>query len=176
MRGETLYPLNELRLRYPDAYESERRKYVGREALLGMQIPLLALRWNDALHLAPIHPSRLAAAWRSAGLWSDVWDGEFFEIPLDRIAGYRCAWFAAGALAVEAAQAADDVAWFRADAYHGLTEPPAAYHEHLRQRRLEGRRPRPFAHIPHVLVPGSIDVASVTVVRANEPATAEGEG
>jgi hypothetical protein len=171
MRGEVLYPLNRLRTAHPDLYDRAIAKYVGREALLEVRIPLLDVLWNDTVHLAPIHPSHLAGAWRAAGLWSDIWDREFFEIPLDRIDGHPCVWFASGAFPVDSSdqiqRSERDFTWFRSTAYRELAEVPVRHQEHLRQRSRAGRRPRPFAYIPHVLVAGLIDVAGLSVVRAD---------
>jgi hypothetical protein len=160
MRGDTLYPLNALRARHPDLYEDERRKYVGRELLLELRIPVLDVLWNAALHLTPIHPSRLAAVWRAAGLSSPAWQREFFEIPVGHIDAKRAVWFASGALPFE------DVTPFHPSRYRELTEAPAAHREYLRRCVGEGRSPRPFAYVPHVLVAAPVDVAGLALVRA----------
>jgi hypothetical protein len=160
MRGDTLYPLNALRSMHPDLYGEERRKYVGREELQELRIPVLDVLWNDALHLSPIQPSRLAALWRAAGLSSPAWNREFFEIPVDRIDAKRAVWFASGALPF------DDVTPFDPGRYRELTEPPPAYGEYLRRYLDEGRSPRPFAYVPHVLVAAPVDVAGLPLVRA----------
>jgi hypothetical protein len=161
MRGETLYPLNVLRTVDPELYAEERRKYAGREQLLELRIPVLDVLWNDALHLAPIHPYRLAAAWRAAGLSSPAWEREFFEIPVERIDAQRAVWFGKGALPFE------DVTPFDPIAYRELAQPPPTHLEYLRRYKDEGRRARPFAHLPHVLVAAPIDVAGLSLVRAD---------
>jgi hypothetical protein len=158
MRGETLYPLNLLPAEHPESYEHERRKYDGRETLLELRIPVLDVLWNEALHLSPIHPSHLAEAWRAAGLWSPAWERAFFEIPVERIDAQRAVWFASGALPL------DDVTRFDPTAYRELDEPPSTYRNYLRRYREEGRRPRPFAHLPHVLVAAPIEVAGLRAV------------
>jgi hypothetical protein len=175
MRGETLYPLNQLRAIHPDVYEHEKGKYGGREAVLEFRIPLLDLLWNDTLHLSPIHPRHLAAAWRSVGLWSPVWERDCFEIPVDRIAGHPCVWFASEAFWVNnsphedvpLSPPLDEFSPFDPSAYRQLAEPPASYHEYLRRQQERGRRPLQFPKIPHVLVAGPIDVAGLTLVRAD---------
>jgi hypothetical protein len=161
MRGHTLYPLNLLATEHPDLYEDERRKYDGREELLELRIPVLEVLWNDALHLAPIHPRRLAAAWRAEGLSAPAWDSEFFAIPADRIDASKAVWFERGALPL------DDVRPFDAGRYRELDAPPAGYREYLRDYRERGRRARPFAYVPHVLVAAPVDVAGLRLVRAD---------
>jgi hypothetical protein len=159
MRGEMLYPLNELRAVHPDLYEEERRKYAGREELLDLRIPILDVLWNDALHLSPIHPANLAAAWRAAGLSSPAWEREFYEIPIDRIDAKRAVWFARGALPL-------DVAPFDPGRYRELAEPPPAYRSYLLDYKERGRPARPFAYLPHVLVAAPVDVVGLGLVRA----------
>jgi len=174
MRGEMLYPLNLLRAIHPDLYEHQRGKYAGREALLELRIPILEVLWNDALHLSPLHPYHLAAAWRAAGLSSPAWECGFFKIPLERIDRHRCVWFANGEVAVNdtprtapLALPVSEITRFDPIAYEELVQPPASYHEYLRRMQERGRRPRPFAHIPHVLVAAPIDVAGLPQVRAD---------
>lgn len=165
-----LYPLNVLRARYPDLYERERGKYNGREALLNLRIPVLEVLWNDALHLSPVHPYRVAAAWRTLGLESPVWDGEFLEIPVARLRDRESVWFASGALPGDEASLSlpvDEVSRFDPDAYRELVRLPASYHDYLRRRQEEGRLPRPFAYLPHVLVAAPIDIAGLRLVRAD---------
>ena len=161
MRDETLYPLNLLRTAHPDLYEHELRKYVEREELLELRIPVLDVLWNDALHLSPIHPYHLAAVWRAAGLWSPAWEREFFEIPVERIDAQRAVWFATGVLPL------DDVTPFDTAAYEELKLPPPAYQRYLGHCKEQGRHARPFAYVPHVLVAVPIDVAGLRLVRAD---------
>lgn len=62
LEGDTLYPLNELKLHKPHIYQKAVQKYKGREVLLSRKIPLLDCLWNDVLHFSPIHPSKIFAA------------------------------------------------------------------------------------------------------------------
>lgn len=163
MRGETLYPLNHLRTAHPDVYEQECRKYAGREELLELRIPTLDVVWSDAVHLSPLHPRRLAAAWRAAGLWSPVWERDFFRIPVERIEVDRAVWFGSGVLPLA------DVVPFDPNAYRELEQPPPAYVDFLRRAGERVRPPRPFAHIPHVLVAAPVDVGDARTVRTDDP-------
>lgn len=174
MRGDVLYPLSVLKTRFPDLYELERAKYGGRELLFELRVPILEVLWNEALHLSPLHPSQLAAAWRAARLPSTAWDRDFFEIPVERIESSRAVWFATGALDEDdpgrdqhpPSLPVDQVTRFDPAAYRAIRHPPAKYLEYLNDRRERGRRPRPFAYLPHVLVAAPIDVRNLDVVRA----------
>ncbi len=177
MRGDVLYPLSVLHKKFPDLYEHERAKYAGREILLELWIPILQVLWTEALHLSPLHPYHLAAAWRAQELTSTTWDREFFEIPVERIDASRSVWFSSGVLIgneVERERGrpsipVDQVTRFDPSVYRGMERPPTRYLEYLQDQREHSRRPRPFAHVPHVLVAASVDVANVDVVRADQP-------
>jgi hypothetical protein len=178
MRGETLYPLHLLRSVHRDLYEVELAKYAGREVLLELRVPLLGGRWNDALQLCPLHPSRLARAWRDAGIASSVWDHDFFQIPLAALEGTPAVWFATGVVSVPdetdeqrpPSLPRAEVSWFDATRYRELDAPTPRHLEHLRERRELGGRARPFAFIPHVLVGAPLDTAGLELVRANDSA------
>ena len=173
MRGATLYPLNVLRTLHPDAYEHERGKYEGREGLLELRIPLLDVLWNDALHLSPFHPGRLAAAWRAAGLWSPAWDREFFAIPAARLAGHASVWFASGALRDTPQTGGPlslppgDISPFDPARHREPAEVPAAYVDYLQRAGERDRPSRPYAYLPHVLMAGALDVRDLAVVGAD---------
>jgi hypothetical protein len=175
LRGETLYPLNQLESLDPALYERERGKYKGREAVLEFRIPAIDLLWNDTLHLSIIHPYHLAAAWREVGLWTPIWERPFFQIPLERVAGYQCIWFASESFWVNnspdedvpLAPPLEEFKPFDPIAYEELREAPASYYDYLRRQLERGRRPLQFPKIPHVLVPGPVEVAGLALVRAD---------
>ena len=168
LRDETLYPLNDLQALHPDLYALEAAKYEGRELVRELRIPLLEVTWNDAVHLAPIHPYHLAASWGAAGLSSRMWEREFLAIPVGRIDARLAVWFAYSTDVVSPL-AEDEFIPFDADAYEELTKAPAAYAAYMHRLRESGRPGRHFGYVPHVLVAGPIDVSGLTCVRADEP-------
>jgi hypothetical protein len=68
MIGEVIYPLNQLAVIAPDAYELQRSKYLGREAVLDARISSAGLLFNDTVHCVPLHPYHLFAAREQLGL------------------------------------------------------------------------------------------------------------
>jgi hypothetical protein len=177
MRGETLYPLNRLKSIDLSLYERARARYKGREAVLEFRIPLIDVLWNDTLHLSTIHPYHLAAAWREVGLWTPFWERAFFRIPLDRIAAHQCIWFASESFWVNnspdedvpLAPPPEEFMLFQPAAFEEAEGAPASYYDYLRRQQRRGRPPLQFPKIPHVLVPGPIDTAGLTLVRADAP-------
>ncbi|MGW4791436.1 hypothetical protein ACWEPC_03330 [Nonomuraea sp. NPDC004297] len=66
--GDQLLPLAMLRDRYPDLHTRHVAKYTGREHRLGERVIPLECTWADVVFLAPLNPTVLFDAVRSAGL------------------------------------------------------------------------------------------------------------
>ena len=67
MKGDILYPLNQLKNVYPDIYLKEVEKYKGREEVMKQEVPYLNCLWNDVLHLSAVHPIEIDNALRKEG-------------------------------------------------------------------------------------------------------------
>ncbi|MEK6868495.1 MAG: hypothetical protein AABX98_06755 [Nanoarchaeota archaeon] len=65
--GTTLYPLSELRHVDPALFEKQKAKYDGRESLSEYGIEAFDCRWNDVIHLSPVHPKSIFTALKKAG-------------------------------------------------------------------------------------------------------------
>ncbi len=78
MRGDTLYPLNQLKDLYPDLYREEISKYEGRKEVMEQFIPKLNCKWNDVLHFTAIDPRVIKQALIVAG--GNPPEMRFFEI------------------------------------------------------------------------------------------------
>ncbi|MES2905955.1 MAG: hypothetical protein V4691_02850 [Pseudomonadota bacterium] len=64
VRGDILYPLNELKSVYSDLYKKEVGKYtrVPASTVMGWKVPKLGCLWNDVLHFSPVSPQKLKEA------------------------------------------------------------------------------------------------------------------
>jgi hypothetical protein len=185
MVGEIIYPLNQLASIAPDAYELQKSKYLGREAVLDARISETDLRFSDTVHCAPLHPHRLFTARDAHGFNAQAVNrgvgassGLFFEIPLDRIADHPVLWYRWETFWINGAPG-DDVAQvppleefepFDPGRYRELADIPDAHLSYLRRMKDLGKRPLLFVHIPHVLVAGPIDTQGLRVIRWDEPA------
>jgi hypothetical protein len=184
MVGEMLYPLNQLGQVSPDAYQLQKSKYRGREAVLDARITQAGLLFNDTLHCAPLHPYLLFAAREALGFdpprvspSGPYFSGRFFEIPLDRILIHPVLWYrwetlwinGAPGEEVPVAPPLDEFEAFNAERYRELAEVTTAHLTYLRRMKQEGKRPLLFVHIPHVLVAGPIDTSGLRVVRWDQP-------
>lgn len=72
LQGNILYPLNALKEKYPDIYEQQVSKYVGREHIIQQRIPILDCLWNDVLHFSAVNPKEIRRALIEAGDNTDI--------------------------------------------------------------------------------------------------------
>jgi hypothetical protein len=187
MAGEVLYPLNQLAAVAPEAYELQRSKYRGREAVLDAMIAGDGLRFNDTIHCAPLHPYRLFAGRAALGFdppraaprrhgHASRFTGLFFEIPLDRIDAHRVLWYRWETPWINGfpnedvplAPPLDEFEPFDRARYQLLPDVTEAHVAYLREMKAARKHPLLFVHIPHVLVAGSINTRGLPVIRWSE--------
>ncbi|NRA68299.1 MAG: hypothetical protein HRU19_27695 [Pseudobacteriovorax sp.] len=62
LEGSILYPLNQIKERFPEAYHDHYKKYQNRADLPKIQVPKTGLTWSDFLHFSPYDFRALKAA------------------------------------------------------------------------------------------------------------------
>ena len=163
VRGDTLHPLGELRVRFPDVYERAWRKYADREHVPSQPVPILGCRWMDVLHLTPVHPVELKEALEPLGL---EYPRRFYEVDPLLLDPDRTVIFA---------QPIDDprsnrfspAHWHRYDGelVRRHRELPQATKAYYRAQVAAGRRPLLFPGVAHVLYRGSLDSRRLPVLE-----------
>ena len=150
--GDKLYPLNELANHHREHYDKQVAKYKGRESLLERKILPLNCLWNDVLHFTAIPPRSVRSALEvlgfpypqtfyavdpvAAGFTKD--NSVIFTPPKD------CRPFDLNALPMCQAYPSETLAYFQ-------------------KMRDEGKRPLLYAHVPHFLFKGTLDVSAPNV-------------
>lgn len=163
LEGDFLYPLNVLARERPAVARAAAEKYVGREHLMDVVIPILDCRWNDVLHLSPLHPGKTKQALVAAGFQAR--DFRFFVIPPAAIPR--------GA-AVNFMNSKDtggrydfdpgDFTPFDPAAYRELEAVPGAQIRYFSEMRRHGERPLLWARTPHVFYRGNLDIRPLEVI------------
>lgn len=161
MAGTVLHPLNELRDVDPGAWARERAKYEGREQVLDLRVPLLDCLWNDVLHLSPVHPREIMEALEAAGHGPDR--RRFFEIDATALDPSRTVVFLNSTDREHRFDPAQ-WSWFAPSVVAELVRLPDSTRDYFAECARRGRRPLLFAHVPHVLFRGSLDVGGARVV------------
>lgn len=70
MRGQILYPLSQMKDKWPDLFEAHMRRYAGRPELSELRIPMLNCSWHDVIFFSAVHPQVMRNALREAKI---VW-------------------------------------------------------------------------------------------------------
>jgi hypothetical protein len=179
MADEILYPLNDLRAEAPEAYEAERAKYVGREAVLEACITEGGLLFLDTVHCAPVHPHHIFKARREAGIAppAAAQPARFFVIPLERILRHRVLWYrwitpwvnGYPEENVALTPPLDEFEPFDPERYEEFPNVPDRHRSYLRKMASANKPALTFVHIPHVLVAGPVDTSGLRVIQAQDP-------
>lgn len=150
LEGDILHPLNDLKEIYPEAHAREVGKYAGREHLLERIIPGTDWKWNDAIHLAAVHPAELARALREAGGSPPVF--ESFEIdPKEHGMTPENTVFYFHPIG-----GGEYTEPFDAAKISGYANIPEETKEYYREALARGEKPFLFHGIPHILHKGSL--------------------
>lgn len=162
-QGNTLYPLNVLKEKLPNVYESEVKKYKGRESLLEIKIPPLNCLWNDVLHLTAVYPSEIKKALVEAGR-EDDFEMKYFQIDPTLLEVEKTIVY----LYIQ--ENNDDISrednfrpFVLADIEH-LSMMPQATKDYYKELIPTGKSPLLYHRIPHILYRGSIDVSGCKVI------------
>ena len=172
LRGDVLYPLNQLKSTHPDLYELHAQKYAWRESRQKMKIPKLNCLWNDVLHFCPIHPNKIYQALCRVQPES-VADRQFIAIPIERVIDTPAAIYHSPPPPLDPVDydkdnqapdmeiAEDAIVSLSSETFSKLLpEIPAATEAYYRFEYEHGRRPLLFYGIPHVLVQGAVDIGA----------------
>lgn len=166
LRGEVLYPLNQLQTIFLDVYEAHVQKYRGRETLLDRRVPFLDCLWNDVLHFSPVHPGQIRDGLCAAGFdWNPRPWFEVDPATCDFDAGNTVFYFPRPRERGDFTQRDDDFAPYdpqRLPSMTALPEETAAYYAEAIAR---DEPPFVFHLVPHVLHRGNIHRDDVTVIE-----------
>lgn len=165
LRGNILYPLNELRIIFPDLYPIKTAKYKGREELLERRIPSLDCLWNDVLFLAPVPPDKIKRALIESGRDSDL-TMRCFKIDPHILDRTKTAVYLFKDSDVPDHIHPSNFAEFDPDTvtqYNCISEKTLEY---FREMYSAGKNPLLYWRIPHILYKGTLDVSDIEIVIA----------
>lgn len=156
MRGNILYPLSSLKEIFPDLHTEAMAEYEGREHVPETPISTLGVRFKDVLQLSPVHPREIIAALKEAGL--EPREMRFFEVDPKLLDSEKAAIYLFNDKEEDVLYNPDDVAKYGA--------LPEATKRHYLEAAAQGKRPKLFVSIPHVMYKGSIDISKLPVIKA----------
>ena len=160
MRGDTLFPLNTLKEKYPDLYEKEASKYVGREEIMQHKLPILNCLWNDVLHFSAVHPSLIKEALFEAGR-TKPFDLEFFEIDPHLLDPENTIVFLYKHTDRKDKLKEENFAKYDPDNIAQYSRMPQETKDYYKEMFAQGKNPLLFHKIPHILFKGNLDTSNI---------------
>jgi len=165
MQGNTLYPLNQLKNVYLEAYKKHLEKYKGREHLLETKIPILDCLWNDVLHFTAVEPQILFNNLVQAGfdakelVWKRWYKIPIFKIDLNNTV--TCIYRRDVSLIPDSRS----FALFDSDKMADYRNVPDETLEYYKEQSKKGLRPLFFHRVPHILYKGTLGVEGVEILE-----------
>jgi hypothetical protein len=161
MTGTILYPLNVLKKVYPEIYAEHSKKYVGREGLLGAEIPPLKCLWNDVLHFTAVSPAETEKNFIQAGF--EYKPDSYFKVPIGMIVGENSIAFTNPKGELKKVPFLD-YELFDPQRMSVYQQVPQATLDYYRQKKKEGGNPLVHQFLPHILYKGSIGTIDLEIV------------
>ena len=165
MEGAILYPLNELKTVYPEAYAEHVKKYVGREHLLETKIPILNCLWNDVIHFTAVSPHELSNNLAKGGIdpKETVWR-KWFKIPIEMLNPKNtivCVYRRDKSVIPEAR----DFSTFDPKKMGEYRTVGPETIEYYKEQKALGKRPLLFHRVPHILFKGNINTEGLEIIE-----------
>ncbi|HID53593.1 MAG TPA: hypothetical protein EYP41_16365 [Anaerolineae bacterium] len=163
--GSILYPLNQLKHKYPELYAAHVKKYEGREILLEREIPMLNCLWNDVLHFSPVHPAKICQALWEAGFQPSIFqvykiDPDAFGFNFQNTVIYLSPPRKKGDFSVRET----DFERYSQQKLAQISDVPPATIAYFKQAKKRGERPFLFNHVPHILYRGIINTNKAKII------------
>lgn len=163
MQGHTLFPLNQLKDKYPEIYETRKEKYEGREYLLELEIEPLHCLWNDVLFLSPVHPEKIKSALMEAGR-KEAFEHQYYQIDIHTLDKENIAVYSYLNIVKNLSLSPGDYVEFSPEAIAEYNYVPETTKQYFRDTYEQGGKPLLYAGIPHILYKGTIDISDVPIV------------
>jgi len=166
LKGDILYPLNQLKSIYPSLYVTQAANYRGREAVMQARLPILDCLWNDVLHFSPVHPSKVQQALADAGFVRKP--RYYYEVnPVEKgFDASNAVIFLHQRVTLEKFRLEEaDFRAFDPAGLSSLGEIPEATAAYYREMFEKGKSPLAYLYVPHILYQGRLDIRGVKVIE-----------
>ena len=167
MKGNLLYPLNELKNKYPKIYKEQIKKYKNREQLLKVKIPILNCLWNDVVHLTAVNPKKISKALEKAGSKYIKGKWLWFKINPNKLIKEKAIIFIYKNRKKEKERRNDR------DNFTEFNIPNLSKYNKISRHTLgyykreikEGRKPLIFHLVSHILYKGAINIKKAEIIK-----------
>jgi hypothetical protein len=171
LKGTTLYPLNELKSKFPDIYENELSKYAGRENITQQHIPLFDnCLWNDVIFMTALNPQELFNERRRAG-WGSTAPQLYLKIDPRTLDPTKLGVFLFKLKegSVNSPLETNDFTAYNYDELKTHAIIPQATKDYFKYEFDKGERRIKlfYRYIPHILYKGTIDISNSEIITVH---------
>ena len=164
MKGDKLFPLNELKNKYPKIYDEARKKYIGREKVMKQKVHYLNCLWNDCIHFTAVHPRKIIHALKKTGspIKRKV---KWFKINPSLLNPEKTIIYLYKPLPSNQRETKKNFTGYNPkllNKYNKITQKTIDYYKKCYK---EKRRPLLFVLIPHILHKGSINITKCEIIE-----------
>lgn len=160
MQGTILYPLNELKEKFPQIYEGEVKKYTGRKQILTQIIPHLHCLWNDVLHFSAVDPQKIVDALKDAG--GNPKTLIAFQIPAEDLLNKKTIVYLYKQKSPDKKLEPENFIPFRTNDIASYAVLPEETKTYYKETFMKQERPLLFHRVPHILYQGSLNISHYT--------------
>jgi hypothetical protein len=159
--GNELMPLTTLKEKDEALYNQHIQKYANRKETMEIRIEPLQCLWNDVVFLSPIHPSDLAQTFEQLG--TRLIKRRFYQIDLSLLDLKRATLWKYE----DGTKDMKDFIECTAENIALCATIPERAVEYYKRMLAAGKRKSMlmYAHVPHILYKGTIDISSVPIVE-----------
>ena len=157
--GDVIYPLNQLKVLYPDLYGHHYKKYDGLIEK-DVKIPRFGY-WNDCVNLMPVSPDLVKAELEKYGLDTN-WEWRFYKINAQSLDYSKLIIMI---LNENAGHLQREFVQFNKEAFDKYCHIGKATRDCFKDAKDNNEQPNTFARIPHVLYKGAINTKNLEVIK-----------
>ena len=160
LQGDTLHPLNEMKVLLPDVYKEATKKYEGREQVMEQVIPHLECKWNDVLHMSAVHPREIEKALGELGI--EMKGRDFYEIDPQLLEKEKTiVYLYTSWKGVDTLKQKDQFVPFEIQDIEKYSVLPQVTKEYYKRMTAEGGKLLFWHLVPHILYKGTLKISDL---------------
>lgn len=163
LTGNILYPLNQLKEKFPDLYRVNVSKYKWREFVKDRKIPFLDCFWNDVIHLTPVHPKEAYGEIRKYD--ESVPKIKFYKIPADMLDPQNTIIYLYQHKENKDKMNPDDFIPYSPEEVCKYSQFPQETKDYYKEMYKKGTLPLLWHKVPHIFYKGVIDTSDLEIIE-----------
>lgn len=163
MRGDRLYPLNEIKDIFPEIYDEAIKKYKDREFVMEQKIPFLNCLWNDVIHLSAVNPAEIKELLSEIG--GEMKARRFYQIDPYLLEKEKTIIYLHAHKIYEEKLDQKNFTQYNPEKVFEYSIIPEETKKYYKREIAAGNRPLLWHRIPHFFYRGSLDITKLKILE-----------